>query len=135
MVLVVVALGGGLLDGAVHSLDLAVGPRVVGLGKPVLDIVGATDLVETVDTPAGGLAVAVLGQLSELNAVVGQQRVDPVRDHLEQFFQELSGCRPGSLVVEPGHGELRGSVNGYEEIELALTRAHPGNIHVKKPMG
>ncbi len=66
---VVVALDRRLLESAVHALDLAVGPRVVGLGKPVLDIVGAADLVEAVDTPAGGLAVAVLGQLSELDAV------------------------------------------------------------------
>ena len=27
----------GVLDGAVHSFSLTVGPRVVGLGQPVLD--------------------------------------------------------------------------------------------------
>lgn len=36
---VVVALDGGLLERPVHSLDLAVRPRVVGLGQAVLDAV------------------------------------------------------------------------------------------------
>jgi len=37
---------GRVLDGAVHALHLAVGPRVVGLGKAMLDTVGLTDHVE-----------------------------------------------------------------------------------------
>ena len=49
---VVVALDGGILDGAVHPLDLAIGPRVVRFGEPVLNAVLATDLIEAVDAIA-----------------------------------------------------------------------------------
>ena len=36
---VVEAPNGGVLDGAVHSLDLSVGPWMLGLGRTVLDVV------------------------------------------------------------------------------------------------
>lgn len=39
---------GGLLDGAVHPLDLTIGPRMLHLGQPVLDAVLAADAVEDV---------------------------------------------------------------------------------------
>jgi hypothetical protein len=45
--LVVEAFDGGLLDGPVHPLDLAVGSWVVRFGEPVLDVVGRADHVET----------------------------------------------------------------------------------------
>lgn len=44
-----VALDAGVLDSAVHALDLAIGPRVVRPGEPMLDAVFAADLVEAVD--------------------------------------------------------------------------------------
>jgi hypothetical protein len=37
--LIVIALDGDLLEGAVHPLDLAVGPRVIGFGRAVPDAV------------------------------------------------------------------------------------------------
>jgi hypothetical protein len=51
---VVVAPHGRLLEGTVHTLDLAIGPRVVGLGEAMLDVVLATDVVKHVQTPTGG---------------------------------------------------------------------------------
>ena len=46
MVFVVEAFDGRLLDGAVHSFDLAIGPRMVWLGQAVLDLICLTDHVE-----------------------------------------------------------------------------------------
>ena len=46
MVGVVVSLDGGVLDGAVHAFDLAVGRRMVRLRQPVLDATLAADSVE-----------------------------------------------------------------------------------------
>ncbi len=46
--LVVVALDRGILDGAVHPLDLTVGPRMVGLGQAMLDAVLVADAIEHV---------------------------------------------------------------------------------------
>ncbi len=44
MGLIVEALDGGVLDGAVHPLDLPVGPGMLGLGETVVDIIpGAGD--------------------------------------------------------------------------------------------
>jgi hypothetical protein len=44
---VVVSPNGGLLERSVHPLDLAVCPRVVGLGQAVLDVVlGAGEFEE-----------------------------------------------------------------------------------------
>ena len=51
MAIVVIAFDGGVLDGAVHSLDLSVGLGMVRLGEPVLDAVLAADLVEAVNAP------------------------------------------------------------------------------------
>ncbi len=56
---VMVALDGGVFDGAVHPLNLTIGPRVVRLGEPVLDTVLATDLVEAVDAEARGPPITV----------------------------------------------------------------------------
>ena len=43
---VVKAFHRGVLDGAVHALDLAIGPWMVRFGQPVLDPVRLTDHIE-----------------------------------------------------------------------------------------
>ena len=53
---VVVALDGGVLEGSVHALDLTIGPRVIGLGQAVLDLVLAADPVEHMQAVTGGRA-------------------------------------------------------------------------------
>ena len=45
MGVVVVALDGGFLEGAVHAFDLAIGPRMPRLGQAMIDVVlGAGEL-------------------------------------------------------------------------------------------
>lgn len=44
--LAVIALDRGVLDGAVHPLDLTVGPGMVGLGQTMLEAVLVADAVE-----------------------------------------------------------------------------------------
>ena len=51
--LVVIASNGGFLEGAVHPLDLTVGPGRVRLGEAVLDTMLAADAVERVQPVAG----------------------------------------------------------------------------------
>ena len=63
---------GHLLESSVHAFDLTVDPWMVRLGEPVLDVMGATDLVEAVNPPASGGSIAILGQLGELDAVVAR---------------------------------------------------------------
>jgi len=62
----------GVFDGSVHSLCLAVGPGMIGLGQPVLDPMFDADAIEDVraeETPAG--AFAILGQIREGHTVIG----------------------------------------------------------------
>ena len=40
------ALDGGFLDGAVHALDLTVGPRVLGLSEAVVDVAASAGQLE-----------------------------------------------------------------------------------------
>ena len=72
MAVIVTAFDGGVLNGAVHPFDLPVGPWMVRFGQPVLDAVLAADLVGAIDAHPGGPAVAVVGQVSELDAVVSE---------------------------------------------------------------
>src|SRR5687767_4936974 len=53
---VVVAPNGGFLDGSVHPLDLTVGPRVIGLGQPMLDAIAAAGSVKGVSAEHRGWA-------------------------------------------------------------------------------
>ncbi len=124
------ALNGGLLDGAVHPLDLAVGPWMVRLGELVFDVVGLADYVEAHLARPGGVAVA--GLLGELDAIIGQNRMDPVGYGFEQVFEELPCCSPVSLVDQLGDRELAGAVDRDEQIELAFGSLHLGNIHVEE---
>jgi hypothetical protein len=128
---VVEALHGGFLDRAVHSLDLAVGPRMVRLGEPVLDAIRLTDHVEA--HRPGDDRVPVPRLFCELDAIIGQDRVDLVGDGLEHVLQELPGGAPISLFDELGDRELAGAVNADEEIELALGGLHLGDVDVEEP--
>jgi len=91
---VVEGLGGGLLDGAVHPLCLTVGPGVVWPGEAVLDAMLVADAVE--DAPEDGhdlrVATAVPGQVGKGHAVVGEHRVDLIREGLDHLTQSSRHC-------------------------------------------
>lgn len=112
-------------DGSVHPLDLTVRPRVVRLGQPVLDAVCFADHVEAHLTRPGGVTVARL--LGKLDAVVGPDRMDPVRHGFKQVFEELPCRSPVSLFDELGDRELTCAVDVDEQVKFAL-----GDIHVKE---
>ncbi len=128
---VVIAFYGGVFDGAVHPLDLPVGPGMVGLGEPMLDAVLTADLVEAVDPVTRCPAVAVLWQVGELDAVIGQDGVQRVWHCLEQRFEERDRGRPICLVVELGEGELGGAVDSDKEVQLAFPGSDLGDVDVE----
>jgi hypothetical protein len=71
-IVVVEDLDCGVLDGAVHSLGLSVGPRVIGLGQPVLDAVLHADSVEDVGSQeAARLSVDLAATTAIRQAEVG----------------------------------------------------------------
>ena len=87
-----------LLDRAVHSLDLAVDPRVVGLGQAVLDPVGVADHVEA--HGPGEDRVPVPRLLGELDDVVSEDRMDVIRHGLEHVLEELPRRLPVGFLDE-----------------------------------
>ena len=74
--LVVEALDGSVFDGAVHSLNLAVGPGMLYLGQPVLNAVLSTPHVEHMGHIGRRRHIGIAGRECELNAVVRQDGVD-----------------------------------------------------------
>ena len=79
----------GALDRAVRLFNLAVGPRMSGLGETMLDAVCFADHVEPhwprID------CVSVPGLLCELDTVVCQYRLEFIGHCLKEMFEELSG--------------------------------------------
>ena len=41
---IMVAMDNGLLDGAIHALNLAIGPRVPRLGQPVINVIDSAGI-------------------------------------------------------------------------------------------
>jgi hypothetical protein len=119
MASVVVAPDGRFLERAVHAFDLSVGPRMVGLGQPVLDITLLADAIEHVDAVLRGWSIAMLRQVAELDAVVGDDGV-----HL----RGIAPCRP---VMQLDKCELRVAIDGNKHVQLALFGPHLGNIDVE----
>ncbi len=62
---------------------------MVGLGQAVLDPVGFADHVETHWQGIDG--VAVQGFLGKLDAVIGENDVDPIGHGFQQMLEELPG--------------------------------------------
>ena len=69
------------LEYSVHSLNLTVSPCMVGFGQPMLNPVRVTDHVKT-HRPRM-CCVSVSGLLSKLDAIVGEDGVDVIRDCFE----------------------------------------------------
>ena len=100
------------------------------LGEPVLDIVRLADHVEAHLPRPGGVAVARL--LGKLDAIVGQDRLDAVGYGCEQVFEELPSRSPVSLVDKLGDRKFNRAVDADEQIELAFSGLHLGDIDVKE---
>ena len=97
----------------------------------MLDLVCVADHVEAALARIDGVSVTRL--LGELDAIIGQDRVQPVGHDDQDLFQELDGRAPCCLIIKPHHGKFRRAINGYEQIELSLTAAHLGNVDMEKP--
>jgi hypothetical protein len=113
-IVVVVAVDGNFFDGSVHPFDLTVGPGMVGFGEPVIDTVSVTDAVEGLPAEASDGALAVPGQIRELDAIVGEYPVDAVRNSFDQCFPGRRRQSHLGAFHEFDHSELGSSVDGHE---------------------
>ena len=129
--LVVVALHSRFLDRPVHSFDLAVRPRMVGLCESVLDAVLPASAIERMTAPHCGGFRTILCQVSELNAVVGKHGMDLVGNGFDQRLQEVRGHAHGGFLVQLDEGELGGPVDRHEQVEPAFLSTDLGNVEVE----
>jgi transposase len=65
-------------------------------------------------------------------AVVGQNRVDDIRNGGNKLFEKGGRHRHVRLVEQPYKGELRRAVYGDEKIELSCRRLDFGDVDVKE---
>ena len=130
---VVVTLDRGILDCSVHSFGLPVRPGMIELGEAVFDLVLLAPHGEHVRHVLSGCAIAIARREGELDAVVGQNRVDPIRNSLDQRFQERARRAPIRLLLKLGESQLGGSVDSDKEIQFALNTPDLGDINMKEP--
>lgn len=126
MVLVMEAFDGRFLDCAVHALDLTIRPRMFHFGQPMLDAILVADAIEDMAE-----IMDISRAIGELDAVVRQHGMDCIGDSLNQIAQELGCGHLACLLVPFDIGKLRRSVDGNEEIELAVSGLNLGDIDVK----
>ena len=128
MGLVLEGLVGCLLDRSVHALDLAVGPRMPGLGQSMVDVVLGAGILERVRpdrltvfdrnfNPRGGQTGISGG--GEVGAVVGQHNVNRVRNRFDQRPDEVPGDPTCGFLMQLDEGLLRGPIDANRQIELA----------------
>ena len=123
MRLVVIALDGRVLNGAIHPLDLPVSPRVIDFGQPVLGAVFLADAVEQVlESPP------ILQAIGELDAVVREDGVDAVWHGGGQTAEELAGRGARLVRVQLGVSELGRAVDGDKEVTPPLRGVNLGDV-------
>jgi hypothetical protein len=137
---IVVAMDSGLLDGAVHAFDLAIGPGMFDFGQPVINVVSGASTLECVTPeqlsfcphfPDVCWRPAAASWISELNAVVGENCVDIVRNSSNEIVQELLRDGIGRLLMKLDISKLAGSVDCHEQMELAFSGSDFGNVDMK----
>jgi hypothetical protein len=67
----------------------------------------------------------------EVGSVVGEDGMDLVRDGGDQAAQEVSRGAARHLLVHLDEGELRRSVDGDKQVELALSSSNLGDVDMK----
>lgn len=131
MTVVMEAFDSGFLDCPVHPFNLTIRLGMVGFRQTVFNPVGFADHVEAHGARPG--RIALTGLFSKLDAVIGQNGMNPGRDHTQEMFEEFPGCLPIGFFDQLCDSEFACSVDGNTEIQLALSGLDFGNIEMKEP--
>jgi len=115
--IVMIAFDCRFLDRAVHPFDLAIGPRTLDFGAPVLDAVLPAAHVELMRHVSRRRALRVTWKKGELDAIAPAERR---RDSRNQGLEERRRRRPPGLFHQLHEGEFAGAADGGIEVELAL---------------
>src|SRR5208283_2046563 len=104
-----------VLDRAVHALDLPIGPRMLRLRQPMVDVVAGACELEGVRAESPSLdehlldlrrAPSLAGGVSEMNSIVGEHRMDLVGNRLDQSVEKVRGCLRRGSLMQFDEGEL-----------------------------
>src|SRR3954468_21469043 len=132
VIVVVIAFDGCVLDRAVHSFDLAVGPGMIDLGESVFDTVLAATQSEHVRHISRVRRICLSRWQTELAAIIGNTRRGFVGNVFHQGDQEGRCCNTIGFFGKLDEGELRSSVDRHEEVELSLGGLHFGDVDVEE---
>lgn len=100
------------------------------LGETMLNTVCFADPVE--DVMEG---ISVTRSIGELNAIVGEHRMDGVGQRRNQIARRLRSYYLRGSGMKLGKGKLRRSVDTYKEIELPLDSCTSAMSTWKYPIG
>lgn len=108
MAVVMEAFDGCFLDCPVHLLNLTIDPWMTGFRQTVFDPMRFADHVEAHGTRPR--RIAITGLVSELDPIIGQNGMDPVRNDAREMFEEFPGrlrsafptsCVTANFLVRP----------------------------------
>ena len=132
-----VAVNSGLFDRAVHAFDLAIGPGMLDLGQPVINVMVGASTLESMapeqlsfcpHLPNIDRRPTSPGRIGELNAIVVKNSVDGVGNRCNEIVEELLRDGICSLLVKLDISKLAGAVDGHEEMQLSFCGSHFGDI-------
>jgi hypothetical protein len=101
-------------------------PWIIGFGEAMLDTMFGTDSVKQ-----KWEGVEVIGTVSELNSIVGQDGVDFVGNISNQTTQEVSGDGSSHALVQPSKGKLTGAVYGDKQVQFTFLCLNFSDVEVK----
>jgi len=129
--IVMIALDGRFLDRPIHALDLTVGPGMLDLGQAMFDSILPAAHIKHMRHVSCCRTVRVARRESELDPVVGENRVDLVGDSSDQSFEEGRGGGPSGLLDQLHEGKLAGAIDGNVEVELAFSGLDLSEVDVE----
>ena len=130
MTVVMEAFDGCFLDCPVHPLNLTVRSGMIGFRQTMFDPVSFADHVEAHGARPG--RIAVTGLISELDAVICQNDMDPIRNDAQEIFEEFPGRLPISFFDQLRDSEFACPVNRHEEVQLAFSGLDFRYVEMKK---
>lgn len=92
---------------------------MIGLCQTVLDPMRFADHLEAHGARSG--RIAITGLFSELDPVVGQNGMDPVRNNAQEMVEEFPSRLPIGFAEQLCDSELACPVDGNEEVQLPFS--------------
>jgi len=141
--IIVVVFDGGVLECAVHPLDLTVRPRMFGLGRTMVDIPLGLGLgiLEGVSTEQLAVRHGLLDerdgrpagtQRCEVGSIIGQDDFDLVRNRLNEMVQEVGDRTSLGFAMKFDEGGYASPINCHEHVELAFDSLHLGKVYMEE---